>query len=891
MLKLLFFNRDILFIYLETVFKGSDQAKVGLKRAENASCKLVDKARNRYVVGVVFSVRVRQSVAKNQTVSLSSSGTRTAARYYILRLRRKLGIGRWFDIGVKVSHCSHAIGSLKEHLSVHTLPPSIQGALKVPAVQVSKEFKGTDSWNAWEASLITATSEYRLKVHKECIAVKEQELKHLESLADDKAAETAKELTIKKVTESLGPSFSSTANKSNDYLRDETRTCSQLGVTWLRRSFGLGLMKHQNELAVKLSKLKLKEDTDTHMSNYGANDITRVVELAVAKALNKSGKAKSAPPKDRCQKVQPQAEQGQGWPQTKETPTKLREGRKRKWEWEEETKEELAGLDNQLASQSKQFRLNDLSSYPRTWFEKPVDIRAQWLLPHSKPEYLDSISSTQSDIFQGPNVFLPENIRQTLSLNGKFILHDKMRPQLVREAWLKLQRSIRTKFYFKDRPVNPSYIPQFHIKQDDWDPPKASDELESGLIEIKHALYKQINALPKLTPRHNPNLRDLKQYLTEKNYLVKITDKNLGLSVISLDWYKEQVAIHMSNTKAYTLLDFIPISLGKQLEEIYESPYLPASIKKYIRASTNDLPTFYVIPKVHKHPWASRPIIPSHSWITSRVAEVIDYALQPELPNFPSVLTSTQDFLTKIRKVDSFDGCWIVTGDVTAMYTNIDPFRAIDSIKTIIGRASKGIRKSDLTKMMEFVLLNNFFKCQDKIYQQRSAPTAKYNADNVAVASFIDELAACVPRPFQAYFRLIFKEWFDIGVKVLYCSYAIGSLKEYLFVHTLPFSIQIYKECIAIKEQELKHLESLADDKAAKTIKELTIKKVTELLGFFFSSTANKSNDYLKDKTLELAVAKALNKSSKAKSALPKSAKKSNLKPNKAKGSLKPKKP
>ncbi|KAJ5033034.1 uncharacterized protein L3040_009619 [Drepanopeziza brunnea f. sp. 'multigermtubi'] len=56
-------------------------------------------------------------------------------------------------------------------------------------------------------------------------------------------------------------------------------------------------MKHQNELAVKLSKLKLKEDTDTHMSNYGANDITRVVELAVAKALNKSGKAKSAPPK------------------------------------------------------------------------------------------------------------------------------------------------------------------------------------------------------------------------------------------------------------------------------------------------------------------------------------------------------------------------------------------------------------------------------------------------------------------------------------------------------------------------------------------------------------------------------------------------------------------
>ncbi|EKD16964.1 hypothetical protein MBM_04541 [Drepanopeziza brunnea f. sp. 'multigermtubi' MB_m1] len=69
------------------------------------------------------------------------------------------------------------------------------------------------------------------------------------------------------------------------------------------------------------------------------------------------------------------------------------------------------------------------------------------------------------------------------------------------------------------------------------------------------------------------------------------------------------------------------------------------------------------------------------------------------------------------------------------MYTNIDPFRAIDSIKTIIGRASKGIRKSDLTKMMEFVLLNNFFKCQDKIYQQRNGL-----AISVACASILANL-------------------------------------------------------------------------------------------------------------------------------------------------------
>jgi len=151
-------------------------------------------------------------------------------------------------------------------------------------------------------------------------------------------------------------------------------------------------------------------------------------------------------------------------------------------------------------------------------------------------------------------------------------------------------------------------------------------------------------------------------------------------------------------------------------QEIYSSTYLSAIIRKYIQASIIELPRFYIIPKVYKSPWASRPIVSSHSLITSRVAEVVDYALQPFIPLFPSILSSSKEVIEIIHKVDSFADCWIITGDVKAMYTDIDPFKAIDALRILIKQESQKIRKSYLTRMKELVLLNSLFTYENSIY-------------------------------------------------------------------------------------------------------------------------------------------------------------------------------
>ena len=79
----------------------------------------------------------------------------------------------------------------------------------------------------------------------------------------------------------------------------------------------------------------------------------------------------------------------------------------------------------------KRFKPDDAESFPREFFRSDKEVRARWLLLHSTPDYIDSFSASKSDVFMGPDVSLPTDIRQSLSFNGKYVLHVVMKKQLV----------------------------------------------------------------------------------------------------------------------------------------------------------------------------------------------------------------------------------------------------------------------------------------------------------------------------------------------------------------------------------------------------------------------------------------------------------------------------
>lgn len=290
-----------------------------------------------------------------------------------------------------------------------------------------------------------------------------------------------------------------------------------------------------------------------------------------------------------------------------------------------------------------------------------------------------------------------------------------------------LRRSIRIKWFFRDKPENPYYIPRFHVKNSEWDPPTAPDIIEEAMIKMEKALVKQASSLPQSMFLLNPDIKSLRDFLQDGQFLVKITDKNLGLAVITKDWYSKECELHLSNKKAYTLVSPEAIlGLDRKLFDIIKGNVFTPTIKKFLLQSMiADLPRFYVIPKIHKTPWASRPIIPSHSWVTSRASEVVDYFLQPLLSQYNFVLNRTKAFLTGLRsavsKTDSLHNCILVSGDVRAMYTNIDPDEAIHRVGGLLKDCNlKGNSCEGIFELLKFILQNNFFGYERRIYKQKS---------------------------------------------------------------------------------------------------------------------------------------------------------------------------
>jgi hypothetical protein len=98
-----------------------------------------------------------------------------------------------------------------------------------------------------------------------------------------------------------------------------------------------------------------------------------------------------------------------------------------------------------------------------------------------------------------------------------------------------------------------------------------------------------------------------------------------------------------------------------------------------------EIPQFYGIPKIHKKLWGLHPIVPSHSWISSPAAKIVSLYLKPIYKHFPWIIQSTKEFVLLLDKltIDPNQKLFLCTGDITAMYTNINKDAARITLKSM----------------------------------------------------------------------------------------------------------------------------------------------------------------------------------------------------------------
>ena len=108
---------------------------------------------------------------------------------------------------------------------------------------------------------------------------------------------------------------------------------------------------------------------------------------------------------------------------------------------------------------------------------------------------------------------------------------------------------------------------------------------------------------------------------------------------------------------------------------------------------------------------------------TEKLSEFLDYQLKPVMQNGKSFIRDSGHFLEKIKNISTLlENGILVTADAVGLYPSIPHQAGLSSLNEALeNRSVKNIPTENLIKMAEFVLNNNFFEFNDKVFQQISA--------------------------------------------------------------------------------------------------------------------------------------------------------------------------
>lgn len=135
---------------------------------------------------------------------------------------------------------------------------------------------------------------------------------------------------------------------------------------------------------------------------------------------------------------------------------------------------------------------------------------------------------------------------------------------------------------------------------------------------------------------------------------------------------------------------------------------------------------FYLLPKNHKSPesWpvpnripAGRPIVSDCGSQSYRVAEYIDYYINPLAQLHQSYVKDTYDFVQKLSSLSVPTNTFIFSIDVDSLYTNIETERGLLAIESAFQQHPRQDRPDkELLELLKITLTCNDFEFNNTFY-------------------------------------------------------------------------------------------------------------------------------------------------------------------------------
>jgi hypothetical protein len=370
---------------------------------------------------------------------------------------------------------------------------------------------------------------------------------------------------------------------------------------------------------------------------------------------------------------------------------------------------------------------------------------------------LDSLLFPQTEIHNLDGVVLSKAEQSVLALNLKFIPAPKPLPPTEAEALAKDAQSslfyrlkLRTVFFgHPDR-----CLPRFRISSGHFDFSEHNDKLQAiycFIDALKNRLVTTVTQqsskalLQAIVPTHLLATVRRLQLRCRKDLVVKTTDKNLGVAVMSHAFYRAHVHPLLTAPKYTPVLQSSLAELKQVLATKYQRVIDPGGklsnsksrpvkdlfnfLSQKSQVNLFDFQKFQGLPKVHKPVLAFRPVQSYREWIAQPLASYLSAVLQPFLRRFPSICKDSASLVRTLSKQALPPGVKACTADVVNLYPSIPQDDLLALLRGQMTDIHAAYAKEpgaqlpygpdQLYNLFEFIVTTNYVKFDGNVFEQR----------------------------------------------------------------------------------------------------------------------------------------------------------------------------
>ena len=299
--------------------------------------------------------------------------------------------------------------------------------------------------------------------------------------------------------------------------------------------------------------------------------------------------------------------------------------------------------------------------------------------------------------------------RIILSLGLNFVPSPRKRKfNILQEAMERFTRSVSIKKHFANqltdnRTALPSEI-LLHSRisrslslteaNRAFEPDITRSPIENYLTTASNTLLSEVNKNTdsRLQPVWIEYYKIVNQLGSRSDIIIKPSDKNLGVTVMSRDWYIAAANAQLNNPAVYSKIDNYS-NVKKLIDElksiVISQDWLPKhrALKLYKDLTTDitldrvKLCRMYFLPKLHKKAVGMRPICASQGWITYWTSVYIHLTMYPLLKAIPTYIANSAELVSKLDQVKPPDYFQFIAADVDNLYPSINIDEGLDALK------------------------------------------------------------------------------------------------------------------------------------------------------------------------------------------------------------------